>query len=143
MDCTLIAAFKEVNKVCFQSLLEDKNGHALHLQIRLQIGSPPPLFHRRHHLFSPRMCCASWMSFGMIVTHFAWIAHSLLSSKRQTRYASEASWRARTAVLCIHKSDLKSVAISLTRRWKGAFLIKRSVFFWYLRISRMATVPGQ
>jgi hypothetical protein len=48
--------------------------------------------------------------FGMIAIPFAWIAHSLLSSKRWTRYASEASWRARTAVLCICKSDFKLVA---------------------------------
>jgi hypothetical protein len=39
MDCTLIDVFKEANKVCFQSLLEGKNGRALHLQIRLQINS--------------------------------------------------------------------------------------------------------
>ncbi len=39
MDCTLIAVFKEMNKVCFQSLLEGKKGRALHFQIRLQIGS--------------------------------------------------------------------------------------------------------
>jgi hypothetical protein len=39
MDCTLVAVFKEANKVCFQSLLEGKNGRALHSQIRLQIGS--------------------------------------------------------------------------------------------------------
>jgi hypothetical protein len=39
MDCTLIAVFKEAKKVCFRSLLEGKNGRALHSQIRLQIGS--------------------------------------------------------------------------------------------------------
>ena len=38
---------------------------------------------------SPRMRRASWMSFGMIVTRLAWIAHRLVSSKRPTRYASE------------------------------------------------------
>jgi hypothetical protein len=46
-------------------------------------------------------------------------------------------------VLCISKSDFMSQAILRTRRWKGAFLIKRSVFFWYLRISQRATVPGR
>jgi hypothetical protein len=25
----------------------------------------PPLFHRNHHLLSPWMCCASWISFGI------------------------------------------------------------------------------
>lgn len=30
---------------------------------------------------------------------------------------------------------LKSWAISRTRRWKGSFLIKSSVLFWYFRIS--------
>ncbi len=39
MDCTLIAVFKEANKVCFQSFLEGKKCRALHLQIWLQIGS--------------------------------------------------------------------------------------------------------
>ncbi len=39
MDYTLIAVFKDANKVCFQSLLEGKNGCALHSQIQLQIGS--------------------------------------------------------------------------------------------------------
>ncbi len=39
MDCTLIAVFKEANKVCFRSLLEGKKGRALHSQIQLQIGS--------------------------------------------------------------------------------------------------------
>jgi hypothetical protein len=73
---------------------------------------------------------------------FAWSAHLLVSLKRPTRYASAASWRARKAVLCIRKSDFMPQAISRTRRWKGAFLIKRSVFFWYLQISRRATVPG-
>jgi hypothetical protein len=37
------------------------------------------------------------MSFGMIVTRLAWIAHRLVSSNRPTRYASQASWSASTA----------------------------------------------
>ena len=40
------------------------------------------------------------------------------------------------------RSVLKSWAISLTRRWKGSFLMRSSVDFWYLLISRRATVPG-
>jgi hypothetical protein len=47
-----------------------------------------PLFHCSHHLFSPRMRSARCMSFGIIVTHFAWSAHSLVLLKRPTRYAS-------------------------------------------------------
>ncbi len=39
MDCTLIAVFKEKNKVYFRSLLEGKSGRPLHSRIRLQIGS--------------------------------------------------------------------------------------------------------
>jgi hypothetical protein len=50
----------------------------------LPLLSLPPLFHRHHHLFSPWMHHDSCMSFGMIVTCFVWIAHSLVSSKRQT-----------------------------------------------------------
>jgi hypothetical protein len=38
------------------------------------------------------------MSLGMIVTRLAWIAHKLVSSKRPTRYISEASWSAKTSV---------------------------------------------
>jgi hypothetical protein len=101
-----------------------------------------PLFHCSHHLFSPRMRHASCMSFGIIITRFAWSVHSLVLLKRPTRYASVASWRARRAMLCIRKSDFMSQAILRTRCWKGAFLIKRSMFFWYLRISQRATVPG-
>lgn len=39
-------------------------------------------------------------------------------------------------------SSLNSWAISRTKRWKGNLRISRSVLFWYLRISRRATVPG-
>ena len=34
------------------------------------------------HWRSPRIRRANWMSLGMIVTRFAWIAHKLVSSKR-------------------------------------------------------------
>jgi hypothetical protein len=33
-----------------------------------------------------------------MVTRLAWMAHRLVSSKSETRYASEASWRAMTAL---------------------------------------------
>jgi len=92
---------------------------------------------------SPRMRRASWTSFGMMVTRLAWMAHKLVSSKRPTRYASDASWSARTAEDWNRKSVLKSCAISRTRRWNGSLRIKSSVDFWYLRISRSATVPGR
>ena len=41
------------------------------------------------------------------------------------------------------KSLLKSWAISLTSLWKGSLRMRSSVDFWYLRISRRATVPGR
>ena len=34
---------------------------------------------------SPRMRRASWMSLGMMVSRLAWIAHRLVSSKRETK----------------------------------------------------------
>ena len=37
---------------------------------------------------------------------------------------------------------MKSWAISLTRRWNGSLRMRSSVLFWYLLISRRATVPG-
>ena len=40
---------------------------------------------------SPRIRRASWMSFGIMVTRLAWIAHKFVSSKRPTKYASDAS----------------------------------------------------
>lgn len=52
------------------------------------------------------------------------------------------TWRAPMAALWKRRSVLKSWAISLTRRWKGSFLMSSSVDFWYRRISRRATVPG-
>ncbi|KAK9670692.1 hypothetical protein RND81_13G218600 [Saponaria officinalis] len=83
------------------------------------------------------------MSLGMMVTRLAWMAHRLVSSNRPTRYASAASWRANTAWLWKRRSVLKSWAISRTSLWKGSFLMSSSVLFWYLRISRSATVPGR
>ncbi|BBN03625.1 hypothetical protein MPTK1_2g24960 [Marchantia polymorpha subsp. ruderalis] len=77
------------------------------------------------------MRLASWMSFGTMVTRFAWIAHRLVSSNTKS------------ALLWNRKSLLKSCAISLTSLWKGSFRINNSVDFWYFLISRSATVPGQ
>ncbi len=128
LGCVVLAAcLAAAPFICTHYLIH----HQLHLLLHFLLSS------------SPRMHRISRMSFGMIVTRFPCIAHSLVSSKRRKRYASKASWRARTAVLCICKSDLKLIAILRTRCWKGAFLINSSVDFWYLRISRRATVPGQ
>ena len=66
---------------------------------------------------SPLMRRASCISFGIIVTLFAWMAHKLESSRRLTKYASEASCRAIMAPLWKHMFILpKSWAISLTNR---------------------------
>ena len=74
------------------------------------------------YALSPRMRRASWISLGIIVTLFAWMAHRLVSSKRPTRYASAASCSAATADDWNLKSVLKSWAISLTSLWRAAFL---------------------
>ncbi|RCV33728.1 hypothetical protein SETIT_7G105500v2 [Setaria italica] len=78
---------------------------------------------------------ASWMSLGMMVTLLAWMAQRLVSSKSPTSAATADDWKRR--------SVLKSCAISRTSRWKGSLRMSSSVLFWYLRISRSATVPGR
>ncbi|KAL7083543.1 hypothetical protein ACP275_14G170500 [Erythranthe tilingii] len=83
------------------------------------------------------------MSFGIMVTLLAWMAQRLVSSKSPTRYASAASCSAATAELWKRRSVLKSCAISRTSLWNGSLRIRSSVDFWYLRISRRATVPGR
>jgi hypothetical protein len=52
-----------------------------------------------------------------------------------TRYASEASCNAKTAVLWNRRSILCSCAILWTKCWKGALQMRTSVDFWYLWIS--------
>ena len=94
------------------------------------------------HDLSPLILLASCMSFGIMVTLLACMAHRLVSSKRPIRYASDASWRAMTAEDWNLRSFLYSDAISLTTLWKGNFLISKSVLFWYFLISLRATVPG-
>merc|ERR1719192_2281296 len=71
------------------------------------------------------------------------MAQRLVSSKSPTREASLASCRAPMAADWNLRSVLKSWAISLTRRWKGSLRMSSSVDFWYLLISRRATVPGR
>ena len=85
------------------------------------------------------------MSLTFTVTRFPWIAIRLLCSNILIRNASEASCRARRACgvtrnVCVEDICWKT---SRTSRWNGSFRIKSSVDFWYLRISRRATVPGR
>lgn len=87
-----------------------------------------PIIPSEFHVLSPRILRASCRSLGMMVTRLAWIAHRFVSSKSPTRYDSAASCSARTAWLWNLRSLLYSWAISLTRRWKGSFLIKSSVY---------------
>jgi len=94
------------------------------------------------YCLSPLIRLASWISLGKMVTLLAWMAQRLVSSKRPTRYDSADSWRARTAEPWKRRSVLKSWAISRTNLWKGSLRINSSVDFWYLLISRRATVPG-
>ena len=92
---------------------------------------------------SPQIRCTSWMSFVIMVTLFACTVQRLVSSRRPTRYASEASCSAIIAPLWNLMFILpRSWASSLTSHWNGSFLMSNSVDFWYLLISRRATVPG-
>ena len=87
---------------------------------------------------------ANWISLGIIVTLFAWMAHRLASSKRDTENASAASSRHMMAFPCKCRSLLPtSWAISHTSHEKGSFLMRSSVLFWYCQISQRATVPGR
>ncbi len=75
---------------------------------------------------------ARTISFFMMMTCLPCIAHKLVSLKTSTMKYYAASWRARRAELCIHRAlflDM-SCTILFTRCWKGAFLMRRSVFFW-------------
>ena len=91
---------------------------------------------------SPRIRLARKMSFGMMVTCRAWMAHRLASSNNLTRYASAASWRHSIAADWNRRSVLKSWAISLTNLWKGSLRIRRAVVFWKWWISCRAAVPA-
>ena len=91
---------------------------------------------------SPRIRLASRMSFGMMVTRLAWMAHRLASSNSLTRYASTASWRHSIATNWNRRSVLKSWAISLTNLWKGNFRMSSAEVFWKWRMSCRATVPA-
>ena len=95
-----------------------------------------------HYARSPRIRLASSMSFGMMVTRLAWMAHRLVSSNSLTRYASTASWRHNIAADWNCRSVLKSWAISLTNLWKGSFRMSSAEVFWKWRMSCRATVPA-
>ena len=94
------------------------------------------------YVHSPRIHLASRMSFGMMVTRLAWMAHRLASSNSPTRYASAASWRHSIAADWNRRSVLKSWAISLTNLWKGNFRMSSAVDLWKWRMSFRATVPA-
>ena len=79
---------------------------------------------------SPRIRLASSISFGMMVTLLAWMAHRLASSNSLTRYASATSWRHSIAADWNRRSVLKSWAISLTSLWKGSFRMSSAVLPW-------------
>jgi hypothetical protein len=90
------------------------------------------------------MRLASWMSFGMIVTLLAWIAHKFASSNKRTKKASVASWTARIALPCHRNGPFENMSdVSFTKRAKGNFRISKSVLFWYLLISMRHRVPGR
>jgi hypothetical protein len=83
---------------------------ALHcLPITSNTLSPPASghHHRRHPTPYPSsngfllILCANCISFGMMVTLFAWIAHKLESSSRRTINASAISCAAKDAAACI------------------------------------------
>ena len=95
-----------------------------------------------HYARSPRIRLASSMSFGMMVTRLAWMAHRLASSNSLTRYASAASWRHSIAADWNRRSVLKSWAISLTSLWKGSFRMSSAVVFWKWQMSCRAAVPA-
>ena len=92
--------------------------------------------------WSPRIWCASCISFGIIVTCLAWIAHKFVSSNRPTKNASAASCSAIIAEDWNLKFTLKSWATSLISLWNGNFWINNSMDLWYLWISMSALVPG-
>ena len=81
------------------------------------------------------------MSFGIIITHFAWIAHKLACSKSPIRKASPASCSVKTAALWNLSPYILFWVISLTSHWNGSLLINKSAPFWYFWISLRACIP--
>ena len=86
---------------------------------------------------------ANWMSLGIIVTHFAWMAQRFMSLMMPIIYASAASCRYIIACPWKHISHLPTcMAISQTSCEKGSFQIRGPVLFWNHCISQRATVTG-
>ena len=97
------------------------------------------------YVLSPWILCANWISFSIMVTCLACMAHKFVSSNNKTRYASAASCNAVTAAgNTLNTSPLccMSCTISPTKWSKGALLISSSVVLWYLLMSHNATVPS-
>ena len=97
------------------------------------------------YALSPWILLANCISFCIMVTHLACMAHKFVSSNNKTRYPSVASCNAVTAM----GDTLNSIPLccmsctnSLTKRSNGALLISSSVDLWYLLMSHNATVPG-
>ena len=81
------------------------------------------------------------MSFSIIVTCFASIAHKLACSKSPTRKVSPASCNAKTAALWNLNPSLLFCIISLTSLWNGNLQINKPAPFWYFWISLRACIP--
>lgn len=59
---------------------------------------PLPIKNKTHaYARSPLIRLASWISLGMMVTLFAWMAHRLVSSNNPTKYASLASYNGKSS----------------------------------------------
>ncbi len=87
---------------------------------------------------SPLIRSESCMSFAMIVTLLAWIAHKFASSKSPTLKAStdfciadnDVDWKW-FASWCGNETSLyKSCRTSLARHWNGILQIRSSELFW-------------
>ena len=104
----------------------------------------PYFVHSFYSLVCPRILRANCISFGIIVTRLACMAHKLVSSKRPIRCASAASCKARIADACqLYVCRARPCWISLTNRANGSRRMSKSVLFWYCRISRSARSPKQ
>ena len=81
------------------------------------------------------------MSFGMIFTHFVWMAQVFACLRSPIKNASPASCNTSTTELCNFNPSLHFCMISLTSLWKGTLLMRRSAPFWYFWISFRACIP--
>ena len=68
---------------------------------------------------------------------------SLLQSSNSSTLEPEVSLEILGYLPHLEKNDIKmNKSDQLTNLWKGSFLMRSSVDFWYLLISLRATVPG-